>query len=137
MVHGQKARLPRDPNDPWNEFERRFNAFPSKPLNRIHEALGVLVYSEHLKANIYVVHYIIETMHVIQLMFPNSTYDLVDPEVRASLEKTYKWTRGVHIHGTDRIFRTFSKDPTESSIGAKLTPTLHFLGVSPYQNWRF
>ena len=137
MVHGQKARLPKDPNDPWNEFEKRFNEVPSQSLTRIPEPARVVVFSEHLKADLYVGHYIIESMHVIQLMFPNSTYDLVEPGVRASLEKTYKWTRGVHIQGTDRIFRTFSKDPTESSIGAKLTPTLHFLGVSPSQNWRF
>lgn len=137
MVHGQKARLPEDPQNPWNEFEKRFNATPSQSLSKIPEPSRVVVFSEDLNENIYISHYILGTMHVIEMMFPNSVYDNVKPEVRESLEKTYKWTRGMHIQGTDRIFRTFSKDPTESSIGAKLTPTLHFLGVSPSQKWWF
>ena len=135
LIESQLADLNAFPKELWDEFVKMFDDGAGCFPNEQSLPAKFQVFSKKLKVNLAVNYYRCGHIDVVEICFPEEKYSWVNSSNRIFIEKTYRWTKGFTLDGSERIFKAFDRDPVAYTTGRKVVPILELLGVSPFQNW--
>lgn len=133
MIDGQKAILPKDPNDPWQKFSDAYDALPTKKTQggRIKKANA---HSSYLTNGVIISSTFSERDEVGRVSIDVEDGKFLNPDIVSQLiGMGWEFLR----QGTERlVFRkTLELENSKSTMHRALPLVLKRLGVEPNQDW--
>lgn len=133
MIDGQKATLPRDPNDPWQKFSDAYDALPTRKTleGRVKKVEG---HSSSLTEGVIISSTFTETVEVGRVSITVDDSKHLHPDLIIALAG---WGWEFLMQGKDRsVFRkSIELENGKSTMHRALPLILQQLGVEPNQDW--